>query len=62
MEYLCTLGMDTGCECLEEDKTHCKAYTKCSFCREVSKDITENNKYVRKPRWYEKYYRKGSFI
>ena len=57
--YLCELDVP-GRECpnLLEDGIHCNNNTVCSFCRDEG--VTEEkptSKYVRKERWFEKYYK-----
>jgi len=51
-EYLCIHDVEKKCECETEDKKHCTGNPACCFCKKEYR-----NEYVRKPRWYEKYYK-----
>lgn len=62
MKYTCTLTIEpNNCPNLEDGK-RCKGNTQCCFCIEVIEAIKETpatqKNYVRKERWYEKYYQK----
>lgn len=60
--WMCQLGeMNKNCSCRDEDGVHCNGHTVCCFCEEVKTVCTEapQKQYVRKARWYEKYYRDG---
>lgn len=54
--FLCSLSpYAENCPFLSEDKQHCTSSdTKCSFRKEQKTQTA----YVRKERWYEKYYKK----
>lgn len=62
MEYLCTLTVSTiNCPNLLPDQK-CKGNTSCNFCAKIQEEKAEvpvKKEYVRKERWYEKYYRKS---
>ena len=58
--WLCQLGeLNDKCSCRDEDGVHCKGHTICCFCETEEKYEEEKPEitYVRKERWYEKYYR-----
>ena len=55
MKYLCTLEVETNCELLIGKDT-CKGNPACAFCA-VDKPDDKQQGYVRKERWYEKYYK-----
>ena len=54
----CELSEDiNNCPCCNKEKMEClNTKTMCAFRAEENIDI-ENNQYVRKERWYEKYYK-----
>lgn len=59
MEYICKLDSDLDCPYRLEDKMHCNNNDQCSFCMVEREEYEYNSKgYVRKERWYEKYYKK----
>lgn len=60
MECICTISIEgINCQFAAEDAVHCLGvYTKCGFRKPVSNESeTNEEKYVRSERWYEKYYR-----
>lgn len=61
MKYLCTFQEDYNqCSQLSVDRKYCQeGNTVCSFCKPENESGNKNvTGYVRKPRWYEKYYKK----
>lgn len=60
MKYECTLESENNtCQFLAPDKIHCTgASTKCGFRKNLEEIQIPNQPYIRKERWYEKYYRK----
>ena len=59
----CELSEDiNNCPFCNKEKMEClNDKTKCAFHTEENIDVA-NNQYVRKERWYEKYYKTSSFI
>ena len=55
MTYVCELHVGAECEYLADDGHHCRGNCCCAFCEEENRQAKE--KYVRKERWYEKYYK-----
>lgn len=58
MNYICKLNTEFDCPMRLSDGVHCNNNTKCGFC--VAESQLQQRKikgYVRKERWYEKYYR-----
>lgn len=56
---ICTLDANINtCPFYDKEKLICKNSSPCSFGKN-EEDIS-NNQYVRKERWYEKYYRNGN--
>ena len=51
--YICTLQADADCKYSSSDKKKCSGNPACAFCADESK---LQGRYVRKERWYEKYY------
>lgn len=59
----CTLEADVNeCPYFQSENGLCKRSTpECGFCyEEFSEKKSVNYKYVREPRWYEKYYKNGT--
>lgn len=57
--FMCQLGeeLNKSCKWRETDGKHCKSNPHCSFCVEKGTEALEVRRYVRKPRWYERYYK-----
>ena len=57
-KYICNFDSDLYCPNRLSDHIHCNDNIQCSFCVEETKAQERNPKgYVRKERWYEKYYK-----
>lgn len=58
MKILCLLPEDiNNCPFFNKEKMECtNTDTKCTFRKESDENIV-NNQYIRKERWYEKYYK-----
>lgn len=61
MKYYCTLEEDiNSCQFFQREKGLCNGNPQCGFCvceKEEEQKVSYNYKYVREPRWYEKYYK-----
>lgn len=59
----CELSEDiNNCPFYNKEKTEClNTKTKCTFRTEENIDVI-NNQYVRKERWYEKYYKSSRSV
>jgi len=58
MMYICKLASDLDCNNRLPDNIHCNNNVNCGFCVEEAKIQKSQAKgYVRKERWYEKYYK-----
>lgn len=58
MDYICKLDGDLECPNRLPDNIHCNNNINCGFCVEEAKPQEYKPKgYVRKERWYEKYYK-----
>ena len=59
MDYICKLDSDLECPSKSPDNIHCNNNnTKCVFCvEEVKPQEYKPKGYIRKERWYEKYYK-----
>lgn len=58
--YRCELDVPgRKCPNLLEDGIHCNNNTVCSFCKDETLEEKPKVSYVRKERWYEKYYKKN---
>lgn len=56
--YRCELDVPgRKCPNLLEDGIHCNNNTVCSFCKDETLEEKPKVSYVRKERWYEKYYK-----
>ena len=54
----CTLPANINeCPFFTVESCECKRDTKCSF--QETEQVLKTNSYVRKERWYEKYYKKN---
>ena len=54
----CNLSADTNkCPFCNKNKMECNYDRRCLFQETESEPVKETNGYVRKERWYEKYYR-----
>lgn len=52
----CTLSIEVNnCPFCDRNKMECSNEKSCAF--QVDENIPTKNKYVRKERWYEKYYK-----
>lgn len=55
----CALSIKANeCPFCDKDKMECKNENKCSFQENEDNIIKTQDGYVRKERWYDKYYRK----
>lgn len=57
MTYVCELRVESDCEYLNDDRVHCSGNQCCAFCEREITEEEYRNSYVRKERWYEKYYK-----
>lgn len=58
MAYYCELDLEFNkCPYIQEDKRCMATNTKCSFRSGTEEKPVIKNPYIRKERWYEKYYK-----
>ena len=59
MEYICTLDVNHSCKLLvkKDIKNFCEGNASCSYYQQEAKVSATPAGYVRKERWYEKYYK-----